>query len=88
MTEGAGAQKDGRRLGVGAVISLCGLAVLVIFIVQNREPILFRFLFLRFTWPMWLYTIVAALFGAIAWIGLGVIRRHRRRVERRRSRAV
>lgn len=88
MTEGAKAQKDGRRLGVGAVTSLCGLAVLVIFIIQNREPILFRFLFLDFTWPMWLYTIVAALFGAIVWIGVGVIRRHRRRVERRRSRAM
>jgi uncharacterized integral membrane protein len=86
MTERADVQKDGRGLGAGAITSLLGLAVLLVFVIQNREPVLFRFLFLDFTWPMWLYTIVAALFGAIVWIGLGVIRRHRRRVERRQNR--
>jgi uncharacterized integral membrane protein len=75
-----------RRLSGGAIASLSGLAVLLIFIIQNRETIEFRFLFLRFSWPMWLYTIVTALFGALVWLGFGVIRRHRRRVERRQGR--
>ncbi len=70
----------------GAIASLGGLAVLVIFIVQNTQDVRFHFLFLDFTWPLWLYTIVVALFGALVWFGLGVIRRHRRRKERRADR--
>jgi uncharacterized integral membrane protein len=79
-------QKVGRRFGAGTIAALVGLAVLLIFILQNRQSIRFDFLFLHFTWPMWLYTIVVALIGAIVWFGLGVLRRHRRRVERRRNR--
>ena len=62
------------------------LAVLVIFIVQNTQDVRFHFLFLDFTWPLWLYTILVALFGALVWFGLGVMRRHRRRKERRDDR--
>jgi uncharacterized integral membrane protein len=76
----------GRRLGGGAIASICGLAVLLIFIIQNRQDVRFHFLFLSFTWPLWFYTIVAALFGALVWFGLGVIRRHRRRQQRREDR--
>jgi uncharacterized integral membrane protein len=86
MTEQAGMQRDGRRVSGGAIVSLAGLAALVVFISQNREPVEFHFLFLRFSWPLWLYTIVAALLGALVWFGLGVIRRHRRRGERRQGR--
>jgi uncharacterized integral membrane protein len=86
MTEKADVQRDGRRLSGGAIASLSGLAVLLIFIIQNTEVIEFRFLFLRFSWPLWLYTIATALFGALVWFGLGVIRRHRRRMERRQDR--
>ena len=77
---------DGRRLGGGAIASLVGVGVLLIFVVQNTEDVRFDFLFLSFTWPLWLYTIVAALFGALVWFGLGVMRRHRRRKERREDR--
>jgi uncharacterized integral membrane protein len=76
----------GRRLGGGAIATFCGLAVLLIFILQNRQDVRFHFLFLSFTWPLWFYTIVAALFGALVWFGLGVIRRHRRRQQRREDR--
>ena len=82
----ASGQSDGRKLGGGAIASLGGLAVLLIFIIQNREDVDFDFLWLSFTWPMWLYTIVAAVFGALVWLGLGVLRRHRRRKERRDER--
>jgi uncharacterized integral membrane protein len=86
MTEPAGVQSDRRRLGVGTIASLVGLAVLLVFLIQNRESIVVHFLWLHFSWPLWLYTIIMALFGALVWFGLGVIRRHRRRVERRERR--
>jgi uncharacterized integral membrane protein len=86
MTEKVEASGSGRRLSGGAIASLVGLAALIIFIIQNPEPVEFRFLFLRFSWPVWLYTIITALLGALVWFGLGVIRRHRRRVQRRHDR--
>jgi uncharacterized integral membrane protein len=86
MSQQGATKPDGRRLGGGAIASLSGLAVLVIFIVQNTEDVRFDFLFLSFTWPLWLYTIVVALIGALVWFGLGVMRRHRRRQERRDNR--
>jgi uncharacterized integral membrane protein len=74
------------RLTAGVIASSGGLALLVIFIAQNTEKIRFHFLVWTFSWPLWLYTIITAVFGAIAWLGLGVIRRHRRRRERRQYR--
>jgi uncharacterized integral membrane protein len=78
--------EESRKLGGGAIASLAGLGVLVIFVLQNTADVRFHFLFLDFTWPLWLYTIVVAVFGALAWFGLGVIRRHRRRKARRAER--
>jgi uncharacterized integral membrane protein len=57
----------------------------LIFVIQNTD-VQFQFLFLKFTWPVWIYTIVVALFGALVWFGLGVMRRHRRRKARREGR--
>jgi len=79
-------QPEGRKLGGGAIASITGIGVLFIFIVQNTEDVRFHFLFLDFTWPLWIYTITVALFGALVWFGLGVMRRHRRRKERRDNR--
>ena len=79
-------QQARQRLSAGAIASLTGLAVLLIFIIQNRVRIRIHFLFWSFIWPLWVYTIVIALFGALVWFGLGVIRRHRRRKERRENR--
>jgi uncharacterized integral membrane protein len=86
MSEPRGAPGDVRRLSGGAIASLVGLAALLIFIFQNTETIEFRFLTLRFSWPLWLYTIITALFGALVWFGVGVMRRRRRRMERRAER--
>ena len=86
MNEPGAAPSGGSKLSGGAIASLGGLAVLVIFIVQNRKDVRFDFLWIDFTWPLWLYTIVVAFFGALVWFGLGVMRRHRRRKERRADR--
>jgi uncharacterized integral membrane protein len=54
---------------------------------QNTENVTLNFLFWSFTWPLWLLTLTVAVLGAIVWIGLGVLRRHRRRQQRRAARA-
>jgi uncharacterized integral membrane protein len=83
MSESTGEVQDKRGMSGGAIASMTGLGVLLVFVLQNSESIEFRFLWLSFTWPMWLYTIVVAAFGALVWFGLGVMRRHRRRKARR-----
>jgi uncharacterized integral membrane protein len=84
--ETQGARRSSGQLSGGMITSLVGLAVLVIFVIENRMHIKVRFLFWHFVWPLWIYTIVIAVFGALAWFGLGVVRRHRRRRERRENR--
>jgi uncharacterized integral membrane protein len=77
-----------RRAGLsgGAIASLSGVALLFIFVVQNTDDVELDFLFWDFTWPLWLLTIVSALLGALVLFGLGIMRRHRRRKERRADR--
>jgi uncharacterized integral membrane protein len=86
MAQPDGHKAKGRKLSGGAIASLTGVGVLLIFVLQNTKDVKFDFLFVSFTWPLWLYTIVTALFGALVWFGLGVMRRHRRRQERRAAR--
>jgi uncharacterized integral membrane protein len=86
MSQQVEAKQASRRVGGGAIASLTGLAVLLIFIIQNRGNVRFHFLSVSFIWPLWLYTIVMAVLGALVWFGLGVMRRHRRRKERRENR--
>ncbi|MDD7921570.1 lipopolysaccharide assembly protein LapA domain-containing protein [Actinomycetospora callitridis] len=82
----AGAGGGGVRLGAGAIASLVGVVLLAIFMIQNTDRITLTFLFWSFTWPLWLFTVVTALVGALIWFGLGVMRRHRRRTDRRAER--
>jgi uncharacterized integral membrane protein len=79
-------QRNDRRLGGGAIASLIGVGLLIIFMLQNTEDVQLDFLTWRFTWPLWLLTIASAALGALVWFGLGVMRRHRRRKERRQDR--
>ena len=86
MALDADATESKGGLGVGAIATGSGVAVLLIFILQNRQPVTLEFLLWDFTWPVWLYTIVVAVFGALLWFGLGEMRRRRRRKERRADR--
>ena len=63
-----------------------GLALLVIFMLQNTDSVPVSFLFWDFEFPVWLLTLLSAVFGALVWLGLGVLRRHRRRKARRDDR--
>jgi uncharacterized integral membrane protein len=75
-----------RHLTGGAIASISGVGLLAIFMLQNTDDVKLDFLFWDFTWPLWLLTLVSAVVGAFVWFGLGVLRRHRRRVERRQDR--
>ena len=77
---------DGRKLGGGAIATLGGVALLVIFMAQNTEDVRVKFLVWDFTWPLWLVVLASAVLGAFVWLGLGVLRRHRRRKARREDR--
>ena len=80
-------ETEGRSgLSGGAIASIAGVGALLIFILQNTEDVRLDFLFLHFTWPLWLLVLVSALLGALVWFGLGVMRRRRRRKERRADR--
>jgi uncharacterized integral membrane protein len=85
-TPGVSTSGQGRRISGGAIASLTGVGLLLAFMLQNTEEVRLDFLFWHFTWPLWLLTIVSALLGALVWFGLGVMRRHRRRKERREDR--
>ena len=86
MENGSGKQSSGRRLSAGAIASLTGVGLLLVFMLQNTENVRLDFLFWHFTWPLWLLTIVSAFLGALVWFGIGVMRRHRRRKECRDDR--
>jgi uncharacterized integral membrane protein len=86
IEDGSGNKSDGKRLGGGAIASLVGVGALVTFMLQNTEDVRLDFLFWHFTWPLWLVTMASAILGALVWFGLGVMRRHRRRKERRQDR--
>jgi uncharacterized integral membrane protein len=75
-----------RFLTGGMIASLSGVGALAIFMAQNTDDVQLDFLFWSFTWPLWLLSLVMALVGALAWFGFGVLRRHRRRKERRQNR--
>ena len=79
-------QRSGLQLSGGAIASLTGAGLLVVFMLQNTERVTLHFLVWDFTWPLWLLTLVTAVVGALIWFGLGVMRRHRRRKERRQDR--
>ena len=79
-------ESNDRKVGGGTIATVGGLGVLVAFMLQNTQDVNVEFLFWDFTWPLWLFTLTAALIGALIWFGLGVMRRHRRRVARREAR--
>jgi uncharacterized integral membrane protein len=74
------------RLSGGSIATIAAGGLLLIFMIQNTERVTLHFLVWNFTWPLWLLTLVTAFVGALLWLGLGVIRRHRRRKARRENR--
>jgi uncharacterized integral membrane protein len=73
-------------LSGGVLATLGGAALLIIFMAQNTEDVTLEFLFWDFTWRLWFLVLLSAVIGALVWLGLGVLRRHRRRADRRDAR--
>src|SRR5262245_45634747 len=63
------AERQGLRLGGGAIASLSSVAALVVFMVQNTNDVTVTFLFWEFTWPVWLLIRVSAGIGPLVWFG-------------------
>ena len=82
----SGAGPSSAGLSGGLVGTLVGGGLLVVFMAQNTEDVTLQFLFWSVTWPLWLFTLTVAVLGSIMWLGLGVLRRHRRRQARRDAR--
>jgi uncharacterized integral membrane protein len=85
-TAGVDRAPTGARLSGGVIAMLAGSGLLLVFMVQNTEDVTLQFLFWSFTMPLWLFTLIVAILGSIVWIGLGILRRHRRRKARRDAR--
>ena len=81
--ESAGSATTGGGLSGGLIATLAGGGLLVAFMVQNRDDVTLNFLFWSFTLPLWLFTLIVAVLGSIVWVGIGILRRHRRRKARR-----
>ena len=79
-------QDDKKGLGLGGIATIGGLGLLVLFMAQNTEDVTVKFITWEFTWPLYLVILVSAVVGSIIWIGLGILRRHRRRKARREAR--
>ena len=62
------------------------LALLLAFILQNRETVSFSFLFWTFRAPLWLALVITALVAFVIGQFALMWRRHKRRVARRDSR--
>jgi uncharacterized integral membrane protein len=86
ILDDAGSEVEGIKLSGGALAAAGGIALLVIFMAQNTQDVTLQFLFWDFTWSLWFVVLLSAAIGAFVWIGLGVLRRHRRRVARRAAR--
>jgi uncharacterized integral membrane protein len=78
--------QQGAQLGGGAIAAIAGVSALGIFMAQNTDDVTVQFLGWKFTWPVWLLVLISALIGALVWFGVGVVRRHRRRKDRRADR--
>ena len=73
-------------LSAGTIVSLVAAALLLAFMLQNRQETRVNFLFWHAQLPLWFVALGSALAGAIVWLGAGVLRRHRRRKARREYR--
>jgi uncharacterized integral membrane protein len=72
--ESATPEADGRRLGGGAIASLIGVGLLLIFMIQNTESVQLDFLVWSFTWPLWLLTMALRTMALRGSRGVGVVR--------------
>ena len=81
MTDGkpTNVQGSNDRIGFGMIVSAVILVVLVVFVVQNLDKVEVEFLFLSFTFPLWLVAVFFLVLGVIlGWIWRWMSRRRKK----------
>ncbi|MEN8114289.1 MAG: LapA family protein [Actinomycetota bacterium] len=64
------------KVGIGLIISAVVIVVILLFIIQNRDPVPFEFLFIDITMPAWLFAIVFVALGIVlGWVWRWMSRR-------------
>jgi len=72
--------------GGAAIAALVGAALLLVFMLQNRDEAKVHLLFWHARLPLWFVILGSALLGAVVWVAFGLVRRRRHRLAQRRSR--
>ncbi|HEY8545406.1 MAG TPA: lipopolysaccharide assembly protein LapA domain-containing protein, partial [Acidimicrobiales bacterium] len=81
-----GGSRPERAFNVGAVAGIAVTVAAAIFVVQNRGPAQFDWLWFDFEVPMWTALVGAVLAGVVLILtAVAVHRRRRRRIDRRRE---
>ena len=58
-------KSSGKHLGGGAIATIVGVALLVIFVAENTQDVKFDFLFWSVDIPIWLLSLLMAGVGAL-----------------------
>ncbi len=67
------------KIGFGMIVTAVILVGLVVFVVQNLEKVEVEFLFLSFTFPLWLVAVIFLALGVVlGWIWRWMSRRRKR----------
>ena len=67
------------KIGMGMIVSAVILVSLVVFVVQNLNPVKVQFLFLSFTFPLWLVAVIFLALGVVlGWIWRWMSRRRKK----------
>ncbi len=67
------------KIGFGMIVTAVILVGLVVFVVQNLEKVEVEFLFLSFTFPLWLVGVIFLALGVVlGWIWRWMSRRRKR----------
>jgi uncharacterized integral membrane protein len=67
------------KIGFGMIVTAVILVGLVVFVVQNLETVEVEFLFLSFTFPLWLVAVIFLTLGVVlGWIWRWMSRRRKR----------
>ena len=73
-----GPAKGGLPIGAGGIALIVAVALLLVFVLQNTKEVPVDFLIWSFSSPLWLVILGSAIVGAVAWLGFGAIRQHRK----------
>jgi len=73
-------RQNNDRIGIAMIVIAAVIAVIVVFVFQNLEPVKVEFLVFSFTFPLWLVALIFLALGVVlGWIWRWISRRRKRR---------